>query len=195
MTPADSDRHDAHLARYLATREPHVIGRGREVTARRKDGSVFPALLSVGEVAGAEPPRFVGFVHDVTVRRPPEEEGRRIPERPGHAARLPPAAETSRGSAPEQRPRPSGAVGVRPGLTAHGGGAIAVWDGGRGVSPAVVPHLFEPFCTSKTAGTGLGLAISRTIAARHGGTLEYEANAPSGACFTLRLPLKTGDPA
>ncbi|MFP5239216.1 MAG: PAS domain S-box protein, partial [Acidobacteriota bacterium] len=41
-------RHDGYVGRYLATREPHIIGVGREVRARRKDGSVFPAYLSVG---------------------------------------------------------------------------------------------------------------------------------------------------
>ena len=55
-------------------------------------------------------------------------------------------------------------------------------------TPEIAQRLFDPFCTSKPAGTGLGLAGSRTIARAHGGTLEHRANAPSGACFLLRLP-------
>ena len=68
-TAEDFDRHDAYLERYLRSGESHVIGKGREVRARRKDGSVFPAFLSVGRIAGADPPRFVGFIHDITLRR------------------------------------------------------------------------------------------------------------------------------
>jgi two-component system sensor kinase FixL len=61
--------HDAYLARYAATGIAHIIGVGRDVEALRKDGTVFPAHLSVGQVAGAEPPQFVGFVRDTTAER------------------------------------------------------------------------------------------------------------------------------
>ncbi len=61
--------HDGYLARYLATREPHIIGTGREVTALRRDGSTFAADLAVGFVKGSEPPRFVGFIRDITKRK------------------------------------------------------------------------------------------------------------------------------
>jgi len=68
MTERDRDQHDAYMERYLRTGIAHIIGIGREVQARRSDGSVFPAFLSVGRVAGAEPPRFVAFIHDITLR-------------------------------------------------------------------------------------------------------------------------------
>src|ERR1700730_17627631 len=42
MNEPDGVAHDGHLARYVATRGPHIIGNGRGVSARRKDGSVFP---------------------------------------------------------------------------------------------------------------------------------------------------------
>ncbi len=61
--------HDSYLARYAATGIPHIIGVGRELTAQRKDGSIFPIFLSVGRVAGAGPPKFVGFVRDITLQR------------------------------------------------------------------------------------------------------------------------------
>src|SRR5450755_3206850 len=60
--------HDSYLARYAATGVPHIIGVGREIEAQRKDGSVFPAFISVGRVPGAQPPRFVGFVRDITAQ-------------------------------------------------------------------------------------------------------------------------------
>src|SRR2546430_7167219 len=41
MTDQDRSAHDGFLARYVSTRVPHIIGTGREVSARRKDGSVF----------------------------------------------------------------------------------------------------------------------------------------------------------
>ncbi len=72
--------------------------------------------------------------------------------------------------------------------TAHGEVEVSVCDNGPGVAAHIAPSLFDPFCSSKQNGTGLGLAMSRTIVARHGGTLTYEPNHPTGACFTVRLP-------
>ncbi len=69
MTDRDRGSHDAYMGRYERTGVPHIIGIGREVDARRKDGSEFPAFLSVGRIAGTDPPRFVGFLHDITLRR------------------------------------------------------------------------------------------------------------------------------
>ncbi len=69
MTERDRDQHDAYLNRYLRTGVAHIIGIGREVQACRKDGSVFPAFLSVGRISGSDPPRFVGFIQDMTLRQ------------------------------------------------------------------------------------------------------------------------------
>ncbi len=69
MTDTDRNAHDEYMARYLSTGVPHIIGIGREVDARRKDGSRFPVFLSVGQVHGVDPPRFVGLLHDITLRR------------------------------------------------------------------------------------------------------------------------------
>jgi two-component system, LuxR family, sensor kinase FixL len=79
-------------------------------------------------------------------------------------------------------------VMVRTARTDNGDVEISVSDHGPGVSAAIAPHLFTPFCTSKTAGTGLGLAMSRTIAEANDGSLDYHPNVPTGACFTLTLP-------
>ncbi|MEZ5458228.1 MAG: PAS domain S-box protein [Steroidobacteraceae bacterium] len=69
MTDRDRASHDAYMQRYQATGVPHIIGIGREVEARRRDGSSFPAFLSVGRIDGTNPPRYVGFLHDITLRR------------------------------------------------------------------------------------------------------------------------------
>jgi two-component system sensor kinase FixL len=69
MTEIDRDSHDSYMQRYMGSGVPHIIGIGREVEARRKDGSTFPVFLSVGQVEGSDPPRFVGLLHDITLRR------------------------------------------------------------------------------------------------------------------------------
>ena len=66
MPSPHRERHGSYLQRYLRTGEAHILGVGREVGAQRKDGSVFPARLSIGEMRTGELPRFVGFVHDLT---------------------------------------------------------------------------------------------------------------------------------
>lgn len=69
MTDTDRETHDAYLERYERTGVPHIIGIGREVRCRRNDGSTFCALLSVGRIAKAAPPRYVGFLQDQTLRK------------------------------------------------------------------------------------------------------------------------------
>lgn len=61
--------HDGYLARYRETGQAGIIGIGREVQGRRKDGSVFPMDLSVSEVRLADRRLFSGFVRDITERR------------------------------------------------------------------------------------------------------------------------------
>jgi PAS domain S-box-containing protein len=58
--------HDGYLQRYLRSREPHIIGTGRDVLGLRGDGSTFPLRLSVSEVRVGQTHWFVGLVHDLT---------------------------------------------------------------------------------------------------------------------------------
>src|SRR5215469_7193630 len=60
--------HSGYINRYLTTSEKHIIGIGREVTGRRKDGSTFPMYLSVGEGRLAGKRIFVGIINDVSER-------------------------------------------------------------------------------------------------------------------------------
>jgi two-component system sensor kinase FixL len=69
MTDDDRTQHDAYMERYQRTGMPHIIGIGREVIGRRKDGTSFPAFLSVGRIAETDPPRYVGFIQDLTLRQ------------------------------------------------------------------------------------------------------------------------------
>ncbi len=61
--------HDGYLARYLETGYTQIIGVGREIVSRRKDGSTFPCELAVGRILDAEPPRYVGFIRDLTLHK------------------------------------------------------------------------------------------------------------------------------
>lgn len=66
MPDPDRGNHDQYLANYLKTGVAKIIGRGRQIIARRKDGVLFPAYLSVGRIPDVGPPRFVGLVRDTT---------------------------------------------------------------------------------------------------------------------------------
>ncbi len=66
--------HDRYLSNYLDTREPKIIGSGREVMGRRKDGSTFPMNLSVGEAKQEGESIFVGIIHDLSASRRTEGE-------------------------------------------------------------------------------------------------------------------------
>ena len=60
--------HDGYIASYLRSRKPKLIGSSRELVARRRDGTVFPIELAVGEV-DAQVPRFVGIIRDISERK------------------------------------------------------------------------------------------------------------------------------
>jgi len=62
------EEHDEYLRRYLTTGEAKIIGIGREVTGRRRDGSVFPLHLSVGEMTIGGKQKFTGILHDLSDR-------------------------------------------------------------------------------------------------------------------------------
>lgn len=74
MPSPHAEAHDGYLERYLRTGEKRIIGIGREVQALRKDGSVFPIELAVGEVVLADSRVFTGFIRDLTARSRMEEE-------------------------------------------------------------------------------------------------------------------------
>jgi len=67
---------------------------------------------------------------------------------------------------------------------------LRLCDTGPGISPELLPRLFQPFVSGKETGLGLGLVISRRIAEGHGGTLHAFNRPEGGAGFVLRLPGK-----
>ncbi len=65
--------HDQYLANYLRSGEAKIIGVGRELSAQRKDGGVFPVELTVTEYQDGEEPMFVGIIHDISERKEMEQ--------------------------------------------------------------------------------------------------------------------------
>ncbi|MEJ2529445.1 MAG: PAS domain S-box protein, partial [Gammaproteobacteria bacterium] len=64
--------HDGHLQRYLHTGESTIIGIGREVEGKRKDGTVFPMDLSVNELRLSSGIHFSGIIRDISERKEAE---------------------------------------------------------------------------------------------------------------------------
>jgi signal transduction histidine kinase len=85
-------------------------------------------------------------------------------------------------------PLPLSPLGGR-GVRGEGGVELWVADTGPGIAAAELPHLFEPFHTTRPEGTGLGLALCREIVQRHGGRIELERQDGWGAVFRVTLPL------
>ena len=71
---------------------------------------------------------------------------------------------------------------------------FCVRDNGAGVPADLLPHLFDPFVTTKPSGTGLGLALVAKIVGDHGGIIECESQ-PRHTTFRVLMPMFTGDDA
>ena len=67
--------------------------------------------------------------------------------------------------------------------------ALRVADNGPGIAADVLPHIFDPFFSTKSEGSGLGLSVSYAIARAHGGDLRVESEPGRGTRFTLLLPI------
>jgi len=72
MPSPHHERHDSYLSDYRHTGHAKIIGIGREVSGRRKDGTIFPMDLSVSEVRLAKRRLFTGFIRDITERKEAE---------------------------------------------------------------------------------------------------------------------------
>ena len=72
-----------------------------------------------------------------------------------------------------------------------GSAVLEVADTGTGIPEDALPHIFEPFYTTRSPGqgTGLGLAIVHQVVENHGGSIHVDSTPGRGCLFTLRFPL------
>jgi len=77
MPEPDSLRHDDYIRNYMRTGRKNIIGIGREVRGRKKDGTTFPFRLAVSEVFVRDRNIFAGFVHDLTREKEAESQLRK----------------------------------------------------------------------------------------------------------------------
>jgi two-component system sensor kinase FixL len=82
------ENHDGYLQRYSHTGERHIIGIGRVVVGRRKDGSTFPMELAVGEMNSGNRRFFTGFIRDLTERQRTEARLQELQSELVHISRL-----------------------------------------------------------------------------------------------------------
>lgn len=73
MPPEFAESHDDYMANYRKTGEKRIIGIGREVSGRHRDGTVIPLELSVGEARTPEGRQFIGVLRDLRSRRAVEQ--------------------------------------------------------------------------------------------------------------------------
>ena len=66
---------------------------------------------------------------------------------------------------------------------------ITIRDNGEGIRSEDVPHVFDPFFSTKDYGTGLGLSVVHGIIQEHGGQIEVESELQKGTAFHILLPL------
>ncbi len=88
MAPPHRDAHDGYLHNYMTTGVAKIIGIGREVEARRKDGTIFPIDLSVGEMRIGDHRGFTGIIRDISERRQAERKVQELTSELVHVSRL-----------------------------------------------------------------------------------------------------------
>ena len=66
---------------------------------------------------------------------------------------------------------------------------VQIKDTGKGIQEKDVPHIFDPFYSTKAGGTGLGLSIVHGIIEEHKGAVEVESKPKEGTVFTIKLPV------
>ena len=101
MPAPHSSAHDGYLRSYLSSRQPAIIGVGREETALRADGETFPMHLSVGEATVGGEICFVGIIRDLSSEKEAQDNVRALEQQLVHADRLVVLGELTAGIAHE----------------------------------------------------------------------------------------------
>jgi two-component system sensor kinase FixL len=88
MPEPDRGRHDGYIARHRTTGEKRIIGIGRIVTGKRRDGTTFPMHLSVGEMQSGGEPYYTGFIRDLTEHQQTQAKLQELQSELVHVSRL-----------------------------------------------------------------------------------------------------------
>lgn len=81
MPTPHREKHDDYLANYHRTGKKKIIGIGRDIEGKRKNGTIFPLRLAVSEVKTSTGAIYVGMIHDLTARKEIEEELKHLNQR------------------------------------------------------------------------------------------------------------------
>lgn len=82
-----------------------------------------------------------------------------------------------------------GRLDLHTATTRDGELTVTITDNGSGIASKDLPHVFEPFYTTKATGTGLGLAVVHGIIKEHGGEVHVESKAGQGTSIRVHLPI------
>ena len=93
--------HDRHIANYVKSNIPKIMGVGRELEAKRKDETIFPIQISISEISHQDGKMFVGLIRDIGAQRLSEDRARKHIEQMAHADRLNSLGEMAAGIAHE----------------------------------------------------------------------------------------------
>jgi two-component system sensor histidine kinase HydH len=85
---------------------------------------------------------------------------------------------------------PGGTLKVSLSSSGNGAAQISVSDTGRGIHKKDLPHVYDPYFTTKSSGTGLGLAIVHRIIEAHDGRIDITSEEGKGTTVTLLLPVE-----
>jgi len=88
MPPHEGERHGDYIQRHIVTGEKRIIGIGRTVTGQRRDGTVFPIELAVGEAISDGARVFTGFIRDLTEKQAAEQQVNELRSDLVHAGRV-----------------------------------------------------------------------------------------------------------
>ena len=80
MPSPHHEQHDGYLKNYRQTRKPKIIGIGREVDGKKKDGTIFPISLGVSEIKMDNTSNYAGVIHDLTLQKEAENKIKTINE-------------------------------------------------------------------------------------------------------------------